>query len=64
MFGEHIRYLDGFDNGTLLIQNKSKLKSYQVNGVYVCYASNGVLNSNGGVVQIGEYVLRVESKSM
>jgi hypothetical protein len=64
MFGEHIRYLDGFDNGTLLIQIKSKLKSYQVNGVYVCYVSNGVLNSNGSVVQIGEYVLRVESKSM
>jgi hypothetical protein len=33
MFGEHIRYLDGFDNGTLLIQNKSTLKSYQNNGV-------------------------------
>jgi hypothetical protein len=64
MFGEHIRYLDGFDNGTLLIQNKSKLISYQDNGVYVCYVGNGVLNSNGSVVQIGEYVLRVESKSM
>jgi uncharacterized membrane protein YjjP (DUF1212 family) len=27
----------------------------------VCYVSNGVLDSNGSVVQIGEYVLRVES---
>jgi len=64
MFGEHIRYLDGFENGTLLIENKSKLKSYQDNGVYVCHVSNGVLNSNGSVVQMGEYVLREESKSM
>jgi hypothetical protein len=64
MFGEHIRYLDGFDNGTLLLENKFKLRSYQDNGVYVCYVSNGVLNNNGSVVQIGEYVLRVESKSM
>jgi hypothetical protein len=64
MFGEHIRYLDGFDNGTLLIQNKSEIKSYQDNGLYVCHVSNGVLNSNGSVVQIGEYVLRVVSKSM
>ena len=64
MFGEHIRYLDGFGNGTLSLQNKSKLKRYQDNGLYVCHVSNGVLNSNGMVVQMGEYVLRAESKFM
>jgi hypothetical protein len=64
MFGEHIRYLDGFDNGTLLIQSKSKIKGYQDNGRYVCHVSNGILNSNGSVVQMGEYVLRVKSKFM
>jgi hypothetical protein len=64
MFGEHIRYLDGFDNGTLLIQNKSNLERYQDNGLYVCHVSNGILNSNGSVVQMGEYVLKVESKFM
>ena len=64
MFGEHIRYLDGFDNGTLLIQSKSKITRYQDNGLYVCHVSNGVVNSNGSVVQMGEYVLRVKSKFM
>jgi hypothetical protein len=40
------------------------MESYQDNGLYVCHVSNGVLNSNGSVVQMGEYVLREESKLM
>jgi hypothetical protein len=30
----------------------------------LCHVSNGVINSNGSVVQMGEYVLRVKSKFM
>ncbi|VDI81050.1 Hypothetical predicted protein [Mytilus galloprovincialis] len=49
--GIHIRYLDGLRNGTLDLQPLSQ--QYQLNGIYVCSVSNGILDLNGSVFQKG-----------
>jgi hypothetical protein len=51
-FREHIRFLDGFDNGTLILPYLNESDSYQDNGIYTirvtdqysftnCFISNG-----------------------
>jgi hypothetical protein len=41
-FGEHIRFLDGFDNGTLILPYLNESDSYQDNGIYMCTVKNGI----------------------
>jgi hypothetical protein len=40
-FGEHIRFLDGFDDGQLTLPYMNESDGYQDNGIYVCTVSNG-----------------------
>jgi hypothetical protein len=40
-FGEHIRFLDGFVNGTLILPYLNESDSYQDNGIYMCTVNNG-----------------------
>ncbi|CAC5423582.1 unnamed protein product [Mytilus coruscus] len=49
--GKHIRFLEGFQNGTLILQ--SHPHQYQANGRYVCIVSNGIPNVNGSMLQQG-----------
>ncbi|CAC5396461.1 unnamed protein product [Mytilus coruscus] len=49
--GEHIRFLDGLQNGTLILP-KSQTQ-YQITDRYVCTVSNGILNMNGNILQKG-----------
>ncbi|VDI74103.1 Hypothetical predicted protein [Mytilus galloprovincialis] len=54
-FGQHIRYLKPSPDGTVtlpLITNK--MKKYQDNGVYLCTASNSVVDSLGNSFQTGK----------
>jgi hypothetical protein len=41
-FGEHIRFLDGFDNGTLMLPYLNESDSSQDNGIYMCTVNNGI----------------------
>ena len=47
--GEHIRYIDGMSNGTLVLSNTT----YMDTGVYICTVSNGVPDKSGQLQQQG-----------
>lgn len=49
--GNHIRFLDGLQNGTMVLQTLSQ--QYQMNGRYVCRVSNGISGPNSNVFQKG-----------
>ncbi|CAC5419888.1 unnamed protein product [Mytilus coruscus] len=49
--GEHIRFLDGLENGTLILQTLPQ--QYQISGRYVCTVSNGIPDINGRNSQKG-----------
>ncbi|CAC5383203.1 unnamed protein product [Mytilus coruscus] len=49
-FGETIRAL----NGSKYLKLLSSGKKYQLNGIYICKVDNGVDDSNGSTVQLGE----------
>lgn len=47
--GEHIRFLNGLENGTLILQTLPQ--QYQISGRYVCTVSNGIPDMNGSILQ-------------
>ncbi|VDI73384.1 Hypothetical predicted protein [Mytilus galloprovincialis] len=49
--GEHIRFLNGLGNGTLILQTLPQ--RYQISGIYVCTVSNGIADTNGSKFQRG-----------
>lgn len=49
--GEHIRYINGLGNGTLILQTLPQ--RYQISGIYVCTVSNDIANTNGSKFQRG-----------
>ncbi|VDI68381.1 sialic acid binding Ig-like lectin 8 [Mytilus galloprovincialis] len=54
-FGEHIRYLNSAANGRLTLPQISKrINRYQDSGIYICNASNGVVDSTGKRFQNGK----------
>jgi hypothetical protein len=59
-FGEHIRFLDGFDNGTLILPYMNEYDGYQDNGIYLCRVNNGVPDVKGSINQTGDRLLNVE----
>ncbi|VDH95758.1 Hypothetical predicted protein, partial [Mytilus galloprovincialis] len=47
-YGDHVRFLSGSTNGSLIFQNDSgNAIEYQNNGYYKCTVSNGIPDSNG-----------------
>ena len=61
-FGEHIRFLDGFDNGTLILPYLNESDSYQDNGIYMCTVNNGIPDVEGSINQTG--VISINVKGM
>jgi hypothetical protein len=59
-FGEHIRFLDGFDNGTLILPYLNKSDSYQDNGIYMCTVNNGIPDVKGSINQTGVTSIHVK----
>jgi len=59
-FGEHIRFLDGFDNGTLILPSMNESDGYQDNGIYICRVSNGIPDVKGCFNKTGDSLLNVE----
>ncbi|CAC5373005.1 unnamed protein product [Mytilus coruscus] len=59
-YGEHIRFLDGFANGTLTLDNTEY--PYMRNGIYTCTASNGIRDSNGDLKQTGSHLIKIPGK--
>ena len=59
-FGEHIRFLDGFDDGLLTLPYMNESDGYQDNGIYVCTVSNGIPDVKGIINQTGDSFLNVE----
>ncbi|CAC5376377.1 unnamed protein product [Mytilus coruscus] len=54
-FGEHIRCLNSTTDGRVILpQIEKKKKRYQDNGLYICTASNGIVDSTGNSFQNGE----------
>ncbi|CAC5423227.1 unnamed protein product [Mytilus coruscus] len=49
--GEHVRFLGGLNNGTLILRNIRM--QYQKSGIYVCTVSNGIPDINGSILQTG-----------
>ncbi|CAC5396462.1 unnamed protein product [Mytilus coruscus] len=49
--GEHVRFLEGLQNGTLNLQSLSQ--QYQISGKYICRVSNGIPGLNGSMIQQG-----------
>ncbi|XP_052085477.1 uncharacterized protein LOC127723082 [Mytilus californianus] len=49
--GEHIRFINGLGNGTLILQTLPQ--RYQISGIYVCTVSNGIPDTNGSKFQKG-----------
>lgn len=49
--GEHIRFINGLGNGTLILQTLPQ--RYQISGIYVCTVSNGIPDTNGNMFQKG-----------
>ncbi|CAC5423230.1 unnamed protein product [Mytilus coruscus] len=47
--GEHIRFLNGLENGTLILQTLPQ--QYQISGRYICTVSNGIPDMNGSILQ-------------
>ncbi|XP_063417532.1 hemicentin-2-like [Mytilus trossulus] len=60
-FGEHIRFIDGYTNGSLVLP-ATPTKSYQDAGFYVCTVSNGVPDTHGQVNQSTDAFLSVQGK--
>lgn len=55
LFGEHIRYLNSAANGRVTLPQISKgINRYQNSGIYICNASNGVVDSTGKRFQNGK----------
>lgn len=59
--GIHIRFLDGLQNGTLVLQRLSQ--QHQLNGRYVCSVSNGIPGLNGSMFQKGFGSLRYSGET-
>lgn len=59
--GEHIRFLDGLENGTLILQTLPQ--QYQISGRYVCTVSNGIPDINGINLQKGFISHNYEGKT-
>lgn len=54
-FGEHIRYLNSTADGRVTLPHISKrIDRYQDSGIYICSASNGVVDSTGKRFQDGK----------
>ncbi|VDH92902.1 Hypothetical predicted protein, partial [Mytilus galloprovincialis] len=49
--GNHIRFLEGLQNGTLILQTLPQ--QYQIGGKYICSVSNGIPGVNGSIIQKG-----------
>ncbi|XP_063417207.1 uncharacterized protein LOC134699544 [Mytilus trossulus] len=47
--GDHVRFVDGLQNGTLILQTIPY--QYQMNGRYVCTVSNIIRDANGSMLQ-------------
>ena len=58
--GEHIRFLDGFDNGTLILPYLNESDSYQDNGIYMCTVNNGIPDVKGSINQTGVTSINVK----
>lgn len=53
-FGEHIRYLDSTTHGRVALPHiAKKINRYQDSGIYICTASNGVVDRSGNSFQNG-----------
>lgn len=59
--GEHIRFLDGLENGTLILQKLPQ--QYQISGRYVCTVSNGIPDIYGRNSQKGFISHNYEGKT-
>ncbi|CAC5411923.1 unnamed protein product [Mytilus coruscus] len=53
VFNEHIRYLDGTDDGILRLPEINVSNIYQDTGFYICNVSNGIPDYHGNVYQLG-----------
>lgn len=60
-YGDHIRFLNGSTNGSLLLPNSNGNEiEYQNNGYYKCTVSNGIPNIHGVTKQSSEVFLYVQ----
>lgn len=60
-YGDHVRFLNGSTNGSLLLPNSNGNKiEYQNNGYYKCTVSNGIPNIYGVMKQSSEVFLYVQ----
>lgn len=50
-FDEHIRYIDGTDDGILQLPEVNVLNKYQDSGIYIGNVSNGIPDYRGNVYQ-------------
>lgn len=51
VFEEHIRYLNGTDEGILELPQVNVLDRYQDTGIYICNVTNGIPDYRGNVFQ-------------
>lgn len=59
--GEHIRFLGGLENGTLILQRLPQ--QYQISGRYVCTVSNGIPDIYGRPSQKDFISVKYEGKT-
>ncbi|XP_052065251.1 uncharacterized protein LOC127705041 isoform X2 [Mytilus californianus] len=51
--GQHIRFLIGYQNGTLVLNETKSENTLQDTGIYICSVRNGISDSNGRFNQTG-----------
>ncbi|XP_071150186.1 synaptogenesis protein syg-2-like [Mytilus edulis] len=64
-YGDHIRFLDGSEDGILLLPKSKDFNSqYYDNGVYVCTVSNGIPGVSGNSSRAASVYLSISGKPM
>ncbi|VDI19009.1 Hypothetical predicted protein [Mytilus galloprovincialis] len=64
-YGDHIRFLDGSQDGILLLPNIQNLNAqYYDNGVYICTVSNGIPGVSGTSNRTAAVYLSISGKPM
>ncbi|CAC5383214.1 unnamed protein product [Mytilus coruscus] len=60
-YGKRIRWLPAGATVEMESQDEN-IDNYQMNGIYICSAENGILNAHGSVVQSGKYSVLLKDK--
>ncbi|XP_063399273.1 uncharacterized protein LOC134683895 [Mytilus trossulus] len=56
--GQHIRFLNGYQNGSLVLNETKSANTLQDTGIYICSVKNGISDSLGRLSQTGHVTVK------